>query len=89
MRSIAESIEHGLTSANYQADLASKRRALSAWGTVERRGKAWSWRWTGVGIPAKWLPEPVPCMSAEAAWIALEATVLVITRDVRRIGAGG
>lgn len=27
-------------------------------------------------------------MSAEAAWIALEATVLVITRDVRRIGAG-
>ena len=25
----------------------------------------------------------------EAAWIALEATVLVITRDMRLIGAGG
>ena len=69
MRSIAESIEHGLTSANYHADLASKRRSLSAWGTVERRGLWWSWTWTGVGIPAKWLPEPIPCVSQEAAWI--------------------
>ena len=82
-------IDRGLLAANYHADLASKRRSLSAWGTVERRGKAWSWRWTGVGIPAKWLPEPLPCVSENAAWIALEATVLVITRDVRRIGAGG
>ena len=33
-------IERGLASANYKADLASKRRSLSAWSTVERRGKA-------------------------------------------------
>jgi len=86
---IADAIEHGLVQANYHADLASKRRALSAWGTVERRGKAWSWTWTGVGIPAKYLPEPMECVSDDAAWLALEATVRVITRDVRRIGAGG
>jgi hypothetical protein len=89
MRSIADAIEHGLAQANYHADLASKRRALSAWGTVEQRGRWWSWTWTGVGIPAKWLPEPMECVSDDAAWLALEATVLVITRDVRRIGAGG
>ena len=89
MRMIADAIERGLASANYHADLASKRRSLSAWGTVERRGAGWSWTWTGVGIPAKWLPKPIPCVSENAAWIALEATVLVITRDVRRIGAEG
>jgi len=86
---IANAIEYGLAQANYKADLASKRRALSAWGTVERKGNAWTWQWTGVGIPAKWLPEPMPCVSENAAWIALEETVLVITRDVRQIGAGG
>ncbi len=89
MRMIADAIERGLASANYKADLASKRRSLSAWGTVERRGSGWSWTWTGVGIPAKWLPEPLLCVSENAAWIALEATVLVITRDMRRLGAGG
>ena len=31
-------IDRGLLAANYHADLASKRRALSAWGTVERKG---------------------------------------------------
>ena len=82
-------IDRGLLAANYKADLASKRRALSAWGTVERKGAAWTWRWTGVGIPAKYLPEPMECVSDDAAWLALEATVRVITRDVRRIGAGG
>jgi len=89
MRMIADAIERGLLDANYKADLASKRRALSAWGTVERKGNAWTWQWTGVGIPAKWLPKPLECVSNDAAWLALEATVLVITRDVRRIGAGG
>ncbi len=86
---IADIIEKGLCAANYKADLASKRRALSAWGTVERKGAAWTWKWTGVGIPAKYLPAPMECVSNDAAWLALEATVLVITRDVRRIGAGG
>lgn len=89
MRMIADAIEHGLAQANHKADLASKRRALSAWGTVERRGKAWSWTWTGVGIPAQYLPKPMECVSDDAAWLALEATVRVITRDVRRLGAGG
>jgi hypothetical protein len=89
MRMIADAIERGLLAANYKADLASKRRSLSAWGTVERKGAAWTWQWTGVGIPAKYLPEPMKCVSDDAAWLALEATVLVITRDVRRIGAGG
>ncbi len=89
MRMIADAIERGLLAANYKADHASKRRALSAWGTVERRGKAWSWTWTGVGIPAKYLPEPMECVSDDSAWLALEATVRVITQDVRRIGAGG
>ena len=89
MRMIADAIERGLASANYKADLASKRRSLSAWGTVERRGSGWSWTWTGVGIPAKWLPEPMKCVSNDAAWLALEATVRVITQDMRRIGAGG
>lgn len=50
MKSIVESIERGLASANYHADLASKRRALSAWGTVERKGLGWSWRWSGLGL---------------------------------------
>ena len=87
MRSIAESIEHGLTSANYHADLASKRRSLSAWGTVERMGKAWSWRWSGLGLAIpELLPEPVPCVSADAAWLAMDLTV---SDYVRRIGAGG
>ncbi len=86
---IADVIEHGLAQANYHADLASKRRSLSAWGTVERKGAGRSWTWTGVGIPAKWLPAPMECVSNDAAWLALEATVNVITQDVRRIGAGG
>ena len=41
-------IDRGLLTANYHADLASKRRALSAWGTVECKGSGWSWRWTGI-----------------------------------------
>ena len=87
MRSIAESIEHGLTSANYHADLASKRRALSAWGTVERMGSGWSWTWTGLGLAIpELLPEPVPCVSADAAWLAIDD---IVTKYVRRIGAGG
>lgn len=87
MRSIAESIEHGLTSANYQADLASKRRALSAWGAVERKGAAWSWRWSGLGLALpELLPKPVPCVSADAAWFAMDS---IVTEYVRRIGAGG
>jgi len=89
MMPLAFLIEAGLAQANHKADIASKRRALSAWGTVERKGAAWTWQWTGVGIPAKYLPEPMKCVSDDAAWLALEATVLVITRDVRRIGAGG
>ena len=87
MRSIAEMIDRGLHAANYHADLASKRRSLSAWGTVERSGKAWSWRWSGLGLAIpELLPEPVPCVSADAAWMAMDLTV---TDYVRRIGAGG
>jgi len=87
MRSIAESIERGLTSANYHADLASKRRALSAWGTVERKGSGWSWRWSGLGLALpELLPQPVSCMSADAVWLAMDA---IVTKYVRRIGAGG
>ena len=87
MRSIADSIERGLASANYHADLASKRRALSAWGTVERKGAGWSWRWSGLGLAMpELLPEPVPCVSADAAWLAMDLTV---SDYVRRIGAGG
>ena len=90
MRSIADAIDRGLLAANYHADIASKRRSLSAWGTVERMGKAWSWRWSGIGLALpELLGEPLKCVSEQAAWLALEATVKVITRDVRRIGAGG
>ena len=84
---IADAIEHGLAQANYQADLASKRRSLSAWGTVERMGSGWSWRWTGLGLAIpELLPEPVPCISADAAWLTMDLTV---TDYMRRIGAGG
>ena len=87
MRMIADIIEHGLAQANYQADLASKRRALSAWGTVERKGAAWSWRWSGLGLALpELLPKPVPCVSADAAWFAMDD---IVTKYVRRIGAGG
>ena len=87
MRMIADAIERGLAFANYHADLASKRRSLSAWGTVEQRGKAWSWRWSGLGLAIpELLPQPVPCVSADAAWLAMD---LIVTKYVRRIGAGG
>ena len=87
MRMIADAIERGLASANYKADLASKRRSLSAWSTVECKGSGWSWRWTGMGLAIpELLPEPVPCVSADAAWLAIDD---IVTRYVRRIGAGG
>jgi len=87
MRMIADAIEHGLAQANYHADLASKRRALSAWGAVERQGKAWSWHWSGLGLALpELLPDPVPCVSADAAWLAMDD---IVTKYVRRIGAGG
>ena len=87
MRLIADVIERGLASANYHADIASKRRSLSAWGTVERNGAVWSWRWSGLGLAIpELLPEPVPCVSADAAWLAMDA---IVTKYVRRIGAGG
>ncbi len=80
-------IDRGLLAANYKADLASKRRALSAWGTVERKGAAWSWRWSGLGLALpELLPKPVPCVSADAAWFAMDS---IVTEYVRRIGAGG
>ena len=73
MRMIADAIERGLLAANYHADLASKRRALSAWGTVERRGSGWSWTWTGIGLAIpELLPEPVPCVSARAQGLVVE-----------------
>ena len=79
-------IDRALLAANYHADLASKRRSLSAWGTVERMGSGWSWTWTGLGLAIpELLPEPVPCVSADAAWLAMDLTV---TDYVRRIGAG-
>ena len=87
MRSIADAIDRGLHAANYHADLASKRRSLSAWGTVERKGAAWSWRWSGLGLALpELLPKPVPCVSADAAWFAMDS---IVTEYVRRIGAGG
>ena len=87
MRSIADAIERGLLTANYHADLASKRRALSAWGTVECKGSGWSWRWTGMGLAIpELLPEPVPCVSADAAWLAIDD---IVTKYMRLIGAGG
>jgi hypothetical protein len=64
-----------------------RRRDLSAWGTVERRGSGWSWRWSGLGLALpELLPEPVPCVSADAAWLAMDLTV---SDYMRRIGAGG
>ena len=87
MRSIADAIDRGLLAANYHADLASKRRALSAWGTVECKGSGWSWRWTGMGLAIpELLPEPVPCVSADAAWLAIDD---IVTKYMRLIGAGG
>ena len=80
-------IDRGLLAANYHADLASKRRALSAWGTVECKGSGWSWRWTGMGLAIpELLPEPVPCVSADAAWLAIDD---IVTKYMRLIGAGG
>lgn len=87
MRMIADAIERGLCVANYHADLASKRRSLSAWGTVERKGAGWSWRWSGLGLAMpELLPEPMPCVSADAAWLAMDS---IVTTYVRRLGAGG
>ncbi len=80
-------IDRALLAANYHADLASKRRALSAWGTVECKGSGWSWRWTGMGLAIpELLPEPVPCVSADAAWLAIDD---IVTKYMRLIGAGG
>ena len=80
-------IDRALFAANYHADLASKRRALSAWGTVERKGSGWSWTWTGMGLAIpELLPVPGPCGSADEAWLAIDD---IVTRYVRRIGAGG
>ncbi len=87
MMPLAFLIEAGLAQANHKADIASKRRALSAWGTVERKGAAWSWRWSGLGLALpELLPKPVPCVSADAAWFAMDD---IVTKYVRRIGAGG
>ncbi len=80
-------LELGLAQINYPAQVASRRRDLRAWGTVEPRGSGWSWHWTGLGLArAEWLPEPVPCVSADAAWSAMDS---IVTKYVRRIGAGG
>lgn len=87
MMPLAFLIEAGLAQANHKADIASKRRALSAWGTVEQMGAAWSWRWSVIGLALpELLPEPVPCVSAESAWSAMDS---IVTTYVRRIGAGG
>jgi len=86
VKSIVESIERGLNAANYHADLASKRRSLSAWGTVEQRGAGWSWRWSGIGLALpELLPQPLECVSEQAAWMALEATVKVMTHKIKQI----
>ena len=83
---IADAIERGLASANYHADLASKRRALSAWGTVERRGSGWSWRWSGLGLAMpELLPDPVPCVSADAAWLAMDISVNEMLQSMKQI----
>lgn len=64
-----------------------RRRDLTAWGTVERLGTGWSWRWSGIGLALpELLPEPVPCVSADAAWLAMDS---IVTDYVRRIGAEG
>ena len=76
-----------LLRANATASAKVRRRDLAAWGTVERLGAGWSWRWSGIGLALpELLPEPVPCVSADAAWLAMDLTV---TDYVRRIGAGG
>ena len=73
--------------ANATACAKVRRRDLTAWGTVERLGAGWSWRWSGIGLALpELLPEPVPCVSADAAWLAMDA---IVTKYVRRIGAGG
>ncbi len=80
-------LELGLAQINYPAQVASRRRDLKAWGTVEPQGKGWSWRWSGIGLALpELLPEPVPCVSADAAWSAMDS---IVTKYVRRIGAGG
>jgi hypothetical protein len=80
-------LERGLARINYPAQVASRRRDLQAWGTVERKGSGWSWRWSGLGLALpELLPEPVPCVSDDAAWSAMDA---IVTEYVRRIGAGG
>ena len=76
-----------LLRANATASDRVRRRDLAAWGTVERKGSVWSWRWSGIGLALpELLPEPVPCVNADAAWLAMDLTV---TDYVRRIGAGG
>ena len=76
-----------LLRANATVSAKVRRRDLAAWGTVERKGSVWSWRWSGIGLALpELLPEPVPCVSADAAWLAMDLTV---TDYVRRIGAGG
>jgi len=73
--------------ANATVSAKVRRRDLAAWGTVEPKGAGWSWRWSGIGLALpELLPEPVPCVSADAAWLAMDLTV---SDYMRRIGAGG
>ena len=59
-------------------ELTTRKRYLSAWGTVEQSGRGWIYRWHADGLPAllgQGRECPIVCVSPDAAW-SLFAVVL-------------
>jgi len=52
-------------------ELTTRKRYLSAWGTVEQSGRGWIYRWHATGLPALLSTGRAcitPCLSQDAAW---------------------
>ena len=52
-------------------ELTTRKRYLSAWGTVEQSGRGWIYRWQSGGMPALLSTGRAcitPCLSQDAAW---------------------
>lgn len=52
-------------------ELTTRKRYLSAWGSVEQSGRGWVYRWHATGLPALLSIGracATPCLSQDAAW---------------------
>ena len=52
-------------------ELTTRKRYLSAWGSVEQSGRGWIYRWHATGLPALLSAGracATPCLSQDAAW---------------------